>query len=110
MYYFDERGQDKGLAFCSLRLKYHLVTFQQDTPATISVSILDNGVGQNKSQKMRKFYCPLSVCFYEEVAKLFLISGHSHMLPDRATAHTKRALKLPNVGHPKQLVNLLNGA
>ena len=96
----------RGLS--TLRLKYNLMKIHQDSPPTISVSILDNCVGQNKSQRMMKFYCLLSVCFYNEVAALFLISGHSHMLPDRAAAHAKRALKLKNVWHPKQLVKLVN--
>ena len=59
-----------------------------------SLSILDYCVGQNKSQRMMKFYALMSILFYDEVAALFLISGHSYMLPDGATAHAKRALKL----------------
>jgi hypothetical protein len=66
-------------------------------------------VGQNKSQGMMKFYALMSILFYDEVAALFLISGHSHMLPDRATAHAKRALNLKNVWDSKELVKLVNG-
>ena len=56
-----------------------------------------------------KFYALMSILFSDEVAALFLISGHSHMLPDRATAHAKCALKLKNVWHPKELVKLVFG-
>ena len=110
IYYFDERGQGKGAdALCTLRMKYHLEKLDVETPAQFSVSILDNCVGQNKSQVMMKFYCMLGLCFYETVGCVFLISGHSHMLPDRATSHAKRALKLKNVWHPNQLINLVQG-
>ena len=108
IYFFDEHCQGKGAdALCTLRMKYHLEKLDVETPAQFSVSTLDNCVGQNKSQVMMKFYCMLGLCFYETVGCVFLISGHSHMLPDRATSHAKRALKLKNVWHPNQLINLV---
>ena len=110
IYYYDERGQEKGFdALCTLRLKYHLMKWHGESPPSISVSFMDNCVGQNKSQNMMKFYAMLSVLFYEEVAALFLISGHSHMLPDRATAHARNSMKMKHIWHPTQLVQIVNG-
>ena len=50
-------------------------------------------VGQNKSQTVMQFFSFLSDCFYDIVFLLFLKSGHSHMFPDRATAHANNAVK-----------------
>ena len=109
IYYYDERGQDKGAdAVCSLRLRYHLRKLQSDKPPTTSISILDSCVGQNKSQTVMKFFAFLSICFYEKVVLLYLKSGHSHMLPDRATAHAKNSVKNRNIYHPKDLVSIVN--
>lgn len=48
---YDERGQGKGAdALCSLRLRHHLVLAKQDSPPEILFMVLDNCVGQNKSQ------------------------------------------------------------
>lgn len=55
-----------------------------------------------------KFFAILSICFYDTVAALYLIPGHSHMFADRATAHAKGALKMKSVFHPKKLVQLAN--
>jgi len=57
-----------------------------------------------------KFFALLSVLFYDNgvVAVLYLLSGHSHMLPDRATAHRATAMKNRNIYHPKQLVEVTN--
>ena len=69
IFYFDERGQGKGLdAFCTLRLRYHLRKWHLEIPPLYSLSILDNCVGQNKSQRMMKFYALMSILFYDEVA------------------------------------------
>ena len=52
----------------------------------------------------------LSVLLYDNgvVALLYLLSGHSHMLPDRATAHRAAGMKNQNIYHPKQLVEVTN--
>ena len=109
IYYYDERAQDKGAdALCSLRLLHHLSKLCTTLPPKISVSILDNCVGQNKSQIVMKFFAFLSVCFYKEVVALYLKSGHSHMLPDRATAHQRNAISGVNLYHPDDLVEVVN--
>ena len=102
IYYIDKRGQDKGAdAVCSLRLHYHIRKWKSENPPTTSISILDSCVGQNKSQTVMQFFSFLSDCFYDKVFLLFLKSGHSHMFPDRATAHANNAVKHRNIS-PKR--------
>jgi hypothetical protein len=71
---------------------------------TVSVSILDNCVGQNKSQVVMMFYALLSILFYEKVVCLYLIPGHSFMTPDRVLAWIKSKLKGSNLFTPQQIV------
>ena len=85
-----KKGAD---AVCSLRLHYHIRKWKSENPPTTSISILDSCVGQNKSQTVMQFFSFLSDCFYDKVVLLFLKSGHSHMFPDRATAHANNAVK-----------------
>ena len=59
----------------------------------LSMSLLDNCVGQNKSQVVMKFFCLLSILFYKTVALMYFLPGHSHMIPDRVVAHCKHAIK-----------------
>ena len=98
VYFYDERHQGKGAdALCSLRLRYHLRKLklyeEQGVTPRLCMSLLDNCVGQNKSQLVMKFMCLLSICFYEQVALLYFLPGHSHMVPDRVVAHCKNAIK-----------------
>lgn len=98
VYYYDERHQGKGAdALCSLRMRYHLKKVRQfydeGLSPVLSMSLLDNCVGQNKSQVVMKFFCMLSVLFYDTVALLYFLPGHSHMIPDRIVAHCKLAIK-----------------
>ena len=96
IYFYDERGQDKGAdALCTLRMLYHLSKLPLEPRPESSVSILDNCVGQNKSQVLMKFFAMLSVLLYDNgvVALLYLLSGHIHELPDRATAHRAADMK-----------------
>ena len=103
---FDERGQDKGAdCMCSLRTKYHLeqIDCYKDCVVrpSVSVSIMDNCVGQNKSQAMMKYFAMLSVLFYDKVVLLYLIPGHSHMKPDR-----EGRVPGPQLFHPAVLCRL----
>ena len=83
--FYDERGQDKGAdCLCNLRLRYHIN--QIPTKASVSISILDNCVGQNKSNVTMIFNAFLSLVFYERVVLLYLIPGQSHMIADRVVA------------------------
>ena len=90
--FYDERGQDKDVdALCSLRLRYHLmqISCREERP-TISLSIKDNCVGQNKSNVTFQFSALKSLIFNERVVSLFLIPGHSHSIPDRFVAWNRR--------------------
>ena len=98
VYYYDERHQGKGAdALCSLRMRYHLSKTResraQGVKKVLSMSLLDNCVGQNKSQIVINFFCMLSLFFYDTVALLFFPPGHSHMIPDRVVAYCKYAVK-----------------
>ena len=102
VFYYDERHQGKGAnALCSLRMRYHLNKTRESrakgVTQKLSMCLLDNCVGQNKSQLVMKFFCMLSIIFYETVALLFFLPGHSHMIPDRVVAYCKYAVKTLNL-------------
>lgn len=113
VYLYDERQQGKGAdADCSMRTRYHLrklATYRAaevDPPESLIV-IQENCVGQNKSQVCMQYYSFLSLTMYKKVVVIYMISGHSHMKPDRVVAWTKRQLKA-NVFVPEQLVERFN--
>ena len=113
VYFYDERHQGKGAdALCSLRMRYHLKKLklyeEQGVTPQLCMSLLDNCVGQNKSQLVMKFMCMLSICFYEQVALLYFLPGHSHMVPDRVVAHCKNAIKGLNLYSLGQIVEECN--
>jgi hypothetical protein len=103
IYFYDERAQGKGShAMCSLRLRYHLS--KMDQRCTSNLSLLDNCVGQNKSNAVLKFSAMLSLLLYKRVCLLYLVSGHSHMIADRVVAWMKQSIKGKNLYHPNQFV------
>ena len=65
--FYDERAQWKDVdALCSLRFMYHVNKFKAfrqrvQTPPKILVVLLDNCVGQNKSQVVMQFFALLSI-------------------------------------------------
>jgi len=78
IYFYDERAQGKdGNALCSLRMKDNLTKSES---TTISLDLLNNFVGQNKSNSTMMFCTMLSLLFYKKVVCLYLIPGHSHMI------------------------------
>ena len=102
VYYYDERHQGKGAdALCSLRMRYHLRKRRESKSLNVkpklNMTLLDNCVGQNKSQIVMKFQCLLSILFYETVALLYFLPGHTHMQPDRVVAYCKQAIKGRNL-------------
>jgi hypothetical protein len=106
IYFYDERGQGKdGNALSSLRIAYHL-TKSENT--TISLDILDNCVGQNKSNTTMMFCAMMSLLFYKKVACLFLIPGHSHMIADRVVAWLKNSIRGKQIFHPSDFVECSN--
>lgn len=111
--FYDERGQDKGAdSLCSLRIMYHLMqwihySIKLHRP-DCSLSILDNCVGQNKSNVVMKFNAMLSLLFYKKVVLLFLIPGHSHMIADRVIAWCRAAIRGFNLYTPQEIVQKCN--
>jgi hypothetical protein len=87
-------------------MNYHLSKL--DSGAEVSLSILDNCVGQNKSNVVMKFAAMMSLLFYKKVVLLFLIPGHSHMIADRVVAWMKNAIQGVQIHHPGQLVQHCN--
>ncbi|KAI3648372.1 hypothetical protein MP228_006226 [Amoeboaphelidium protococcarum] len=105
--FYDERAQGKdGNAMCSLRLSYHLGEMQSNKEVLLCV--LDNCVGQNKSQVTMRFAALLSVLFYKKVALLYLQPGHSHMMADRAVAWMKTKIQNSQLYLPHQFVDAVN--
>ena len=109
VWFYDERGQDKGSdTLCSLRMYYELTLWEKyrhnENRPSISLRILDNCVGQNKSNTIMKFFALLSLLFYRKVTLVFLIPGHSHMVADRVVAWMKGSFKKTNIFHPDQFV------
>ena len=62
---------------------------KQGTEAKMCMTLLDNCVGQNKSQAVMQFYAMIQLIFYPQLACLYLKSGHSHMVADRVVGWTK---------------------
>ena len=102
VFLYDERHQGKGGdALCSLRLRYHLRKWKmysaRKCAPKLCMILLDNCVGQNKSQVVIKFMCMLSILFYETVALMFFLPGHTHMVADRVVANCKNSIKSRNL-------------
>jgi len=114
IFLYDERAQGKdGNALCSLRFYYHLNLYQslisskKSMPKTLYL-VLDNCVGQNKSQIVMMFFCFLSITLYDKVVAHYPVSGHSHMPPDKTCSHAKRALGKENLFHPHDMILRMN--
>ncbi|XP_041454613.1 uncharacterized protein LOC121407545 [Lytechinus variegatus] len=111
---YDERTAGKdGNATCSLRWYYHCKFLQNllqkgISPPTMAIKVLDNCVGQNKSQCTLMFDCLLSLLLYDRVANFYLLPGHSHMKPDQVVSSCKRALNKKNLYIPDQVVDAFN--
>ena len=54
------------------------------------------------------FMAFLSMTLYERVVCHYLISGHSHMCPDRVVSHVKRSFGVQNLFLPNQMVECIN--
>ena len=109
VYFYDERGQGKGAdALCSLRIRYHLQKMEHFTTngtiPTLTMSLLDNCVGQNKSQHVMMFASLLSLLFYDTVAYMYFLPGHTHMHPDRVVGWCKQVIRGLNLYTSPQIV------
>ena len=116
VYLYDERAMGKNAdALCTLPFIYHMRMHEEarvakrllSEPDTLYI-IMDNCVGQNKSQAVLMFMLFLSQLFYKRVVCHYLVSGHSHMCPDRVVSHAKRSIGINNVYHPAGLVEKMN--
>ena len=54
------------------------------------------------------FMAFLSMTLYMRVICHFLISGHSHMCPDRVVSHVKRSFGVNNLYLPSEMVEKIN--
>ena len=112
--FYDERAQGKGAdALCSLRFTYHINKFKAilqagATPLSTLLVVLDNCVGQNKSQIVMQFFALLSLLFYKKVVLVYLIPGHSHNTADRIVAWCRNAMKGKNFYTPMRIVEAVN--
>ena len=110
---YDERSQGKGCdAVCSMRLGLQLKLnerrVKQGTEAKMCMTLLDNCVGQNKSQAVMQFYAMIQLIFYPQLACLYLKSGHSHMVADRVVGWTKGILQGKNLYHPLEIAAIMS--
>lgn len=137
LYVYDQRQASKDAnSMCSLRFRHHLTSYLASahdrkyllltdnlaSPQSIIVNatdssplkekclflVMDNCVGQNKSQCVFKFYLLLSILFYDRVCLHFLISGHSHMQCDTCWSWCKSSLRNFNLYDTSELVERYN--
>jgi hypothetical protein len=117
LYVYDERAAGKdGDALCSLRFHYYMQQFieqrnnnQLHLRARYLFIILDNCVGQNKSNAVMKLFSLLTVIgLYEGIILHYLEPGHSHGTPDVGVAHAKQSLKNDNYMVPEEMVRDMN--
>ena len=106
---YDERSQAKGGdAISSMRLRYHLQQHKKREQASVDAELLavllDNCVGQNKSQHVMMFACLLSLLFYDTVAYMYFLPGHTHMHPDRVFGWCKQLIRGLNLYTLPQIV------
>jgi hypothetical protein len=71
--------------------------------------ILENCVGQNKSQLVMQVFLLLSILFYLKVVLVYLIPGHSHNIIDRVIAWCCNAMKGKNDALLSPLLDPLEG-
>ena len=113
---YDERGMGKDAdALCTLRIQLHLrkqVIMRQlpvSSRPTILFQVMDNNVGQNKSEIVFKFFALLSLTFFPDgVTLLYLLPGHSHMACDRVVGWLRKAIGKTDHYLPQQLVAAMN--
>ena len=114
---YDERAAGKdGDALCSLRLFHYMSQYIQQKNrnelhkrARFLFVIMDNCVGQNKSNCVLKFFSLLVVIgLYEGIVLHYLEAGHSHGSPDCGLAHAKRPLNNNDYMVPEEIVQEMN--
>ena len=112
---YDERGMGKDMdAMCSIRLIHGLRQREKwrnrlaDMP-TMRFQVMDNCVGQNKSQAVFMWFALLSLTWYPDgFVCLFLLPGHSHFPADRTVSWLRTSIKGKNVYLPEHFVQFFN--
>ena len=110
--YYDERvaGKD-GDAVCSLRwnnLKNYIIENKDNLPGA-ECKILDNCVGQNKSNTTHKFTMLESLLLFKDgVTDIYFKVGHSHNASDLKTAHANKATAKKNIFTPAMIASEVN--
>ena len=54
------------------------------------------------------FMSLLSMTLYKRVVCHYLISGHSHMMPDRVVSHTKKSFGTNNLYLPEEMIEKMS--
>ena len=112
IYYYDERvaGKD-GNSVTSIRWKNlcQFITDKKENLPTAEVKILDNCVGQNKSNVTHKFSMLESILIFPEgVTDIYFKVGHSHNASDMKTAHANKAMAKKNLYTPLMIAMEIN--
>ena len=112
IFYYDERvaGKD-GNCVSSLRWKetrQFMMENKENIP-TAECKVLDNCVGQNKSNTTHKFSMMNSLLLFQDgVTDIYFRVGHSHNQSDMKTAHAKKALAKKNLYTPQAVAAEVN--
>ena len=112
IYYYDERSAGKdGNSVTSLRWNEtaQFILKEKDKPPTAECKILDNCVGQNKSNTTHKFSMLSSILIYPDgVTDVYFRVGHSHNTSDMKTAHANKAMAKKNLYTPNMVITEIN--
>lgn len=54
------------------------------------------------------FMSLMSMAFYKRVICHYLVSGHSHMVPDRVISHVKRSFGTNDMYLPEEMITKMN--
>ena len=112
IFYYDERTAGKdGNCVSSLRWReiQEYMRENRDSPPRAECKVLDNCVGQNKSNTTHKFSMLLSLLIFPDGVKdIYFKVGHSHNQSDMKTAHAKKALSKKNLYTPQAIIKEVN--
>ena len=112
IYYYDKRSAGKdGNSVTSLRWNEtaEFILKEKDKPPTAECKILDNCVGQNKSNTTHKFSMLSSILVYPDgVTDVYFRVGHSHNTSDMKTAHANKAMAKKNLYTPNMVITEIN--
>ena len=112
IYYYDERQSGKdGNSVSSLRwnnIKQFILRDRVNIP-TSECKVMDNCVGQNKSNTTHKLSMLFSLLLFENgVTDIYFRVGHSHNQSDMKTAHANKGLAKKNLFTPQAVVVEVN--